>query len=152
MVNTLPRRRANEPAGSYVCAAPQQNKPRLVTVEQRDAKRQQRKTPVLVQVNRALQAALIAMCGVAILGYGFDVADSNKVGKAQEQVRRLSEQNSELSSNLLKVVSYQGLQDGLVGKSGLRVPEEVKIVPEVSAPKLIVFKPAKHHLPLMSSY
>jgi hypothetical protein len=126
-------------------------RPQLVPVE--SPNRKSRRLPIVVRVNRTLQASLIALCGLAILGYGLDVADTNKVSKQQEQVHRLSEQNSELSSRLLKAVSYQGLQDNhLVGKSGLRVPEQVKIVREVQAPKLITFKPAKHHLPLMSGY
>lgn len=125
-------------------------RPHLVPLEA--PKRNPRKAPLLVRVNRALQATLIAMCGLAILGYGFDVSSSSEVGKAQDQVRRLSEQNSEQSSNLLKRVSYQDIQASVTGSTGLRVPEEVKIVKEVTAPKLTVFKPAKHQLPLMASY
>jgi hypothetical protein len=86
------------------------------------------------------------------LGYGFDVSSSSEVGKVQDQVRRLSEQNSEQSYDLLKRVSYQDIQASVTGSTGLRVPEEVKIVKEVTAPKLNPFKPAKHQLPLMPGY
>jgi hypothetical protein len=127
------------------------SRPHLVPVE--SPKRKTRQAPLLVRVNRTLQAGLIALCGLAILGYGFDVAASHDVGKLQDQVRRLSEANSEASSNLLKQVSYEGIKNAAgVSGSNLRVPEDVKIVKEVQAPKLNPFKPAKHHLPLLSGY
>jgi len=125
-------------------------RPHLVPIE--SPKRKTRKAPFLVRVNRTLQASLIALCGLAILGYGFDVSSSSEVGKVQDQVRRLSEQNSEQSYDLLKRVSYQDIQASVTGSTGLRVPEEVKIVKELTAPKLNPFKPAKHQLPLMPGY
>ena len=129
---------------------PSRARPHLVPIEA--PKRKTRKAPFLVRVNRTLQASLIALCGLAILGYGFDVSSSSEVGKVQDQVRRLSEQNSEQSYDLLKRVSYQDIQASVTGSTGLRVPEEVKIVKEVTAPKLNPFKPAKHQLPLMPGY
>ncbi len=125
-------------------------RPHLVPIE--SPQRKTRRAPLLVRVNRTLQAGLIALCGLAILGYGMDVDASSKVSKVQDQVRRLSEQNSEQSSNLLKRVSYQDIQNSVTGSTGLRVPEEVKIVKEVNAPKLNPFKPARHQLPLLSGY
>jgi hypothetical protein len=125
-------------------------RPHLVPVEA--PARKTRKAPILVRANRALQASLIALCGVAILGYGYDVSSTHEVSKQQDQVRRLSEQNAEYSARLLKAVSYDGIQNSVLGHSSLGVPEEVKIVPEVSAPKLKPFKAAKYHLPLMSGY
>ncbi|CAN5435606.1 hypothetical protein BH11CYA1_BH11CYA1_36150 [soil metagenome] len=130
--------------------APSRGRPHLVPIEA--PKRKTRKAPFLVRVNRTLQASLIALCGLAILGYGFDVSSSSEVSKVQDQVRRLSEQNSEQSYDLLKRVSYQDIQASVTGSTGLRVPEEVKIVKEVTAPKLNPFKPAKHQLPLMPGY
>ncbi len=64
----------------------------------------------------------------------------------------ISEQNAEYSARLLRAVSYDGIQNSVQGHSALVVPEDVKIVPEVSAPKLKAFKAAKYHLPLMSGY
>jgi hypothetical protein len=92
------------------------------------------------------------MCGVAILGYGLDVAASNDVGKMQEQARRLSEQNTELSAQLLRVISFQGIQDSALGHFGLRVPEQVLIVKESQPYPLVPFQPQKHHLPLLAGY
>ena len=143
----------NQSAPSTVRATPAPSRtarPHLVPIEA--PKRKTRKAPFLVRVNRTLQASLIALCGLAILGYGFDVSSSSEVGKVQDQVRRLSEQNSEQSYDLLKRVSYQDIQASVTGSTGLRVPEEVKIVKEVTAPKLNPFKPAKHQLPLMPGY
>lgn len=114
--------------------------------------RKTRQAPLLVKVNRALRAVLIGMCGLAILGYGLDVATSNDVGKLQEQARRLGEQNTELSAQLLKVISFQGIQDSVLGRFGLRVPEQVIIVKELAPYPMQKFKPQKHHLPLMSGY
>jgi hypothetical protein len=114
--------------------------------------RKTRQAPVLVKVNRALRAVLIGMCGLAILGYGLDVAKSNDVSKLQEQARRLSEQNTELSAQLLRVISFQGIQDSVLGRFGLRVPEQVIIVKELPPYPMQKFKPQKHHLPLMSGY
>lgn len=125
-------------------------RPHLVPIE--TPKRQTRKEPFLVKVNRILQGSLIALCGLAILGYGHDVHATHQVGRLQDQVRRLSEQNSELSTELLKKVSYQDIQNSVAAHTSLRVPEEVKIVKEVPAPKLKTVKAARYHLPLMSGF
>lgn len=114
--------------------------------------RKSRRAPLLVKVNRALKTTLIALCGVAVLGYGLDVAASHDVGKMQEQARRLSEQNTELSAQLLRVISFQGIADSALGRFGLRVPEQVIIVKEVQPYPLVPFQPQKHHLPLLSGY
>lgn len=114
--------------------------------------RKSRRAPLLVKVNRVLRTALVALCGVAILGYGLDVAASNDVGKLQEQARRLSEQNTELSAQLLRVISFQGIQDNALGRFGLRVPEQVLIVKDVQPYPLVPFQPQKHHLPLLAGY
>jgi hypothetical protein len=111
-----------------------------------------RKAPLVVRVNRILQTALIAMCGLAILGYGVDVAVSSDVTRSQEQARRLSEENSELSAKLLKTVAYYSLQQSGPARFGLRSPEHVLIVPEKTTGKVKAFKPSKYHLPLMSGY
>ncbi len=125
-------------------------RPHLVPVETPNVST--RKAPLLVQVNKALQTALIAMCGIAICAYGLDVVVSNDVGRLQEQARRLSEQNSELSAQLLKTISYGELQDSVVGRYALRVPDQVQIIKEVQAPAAASFKPRRHQLPLMSGY
>jgi hypothetical protein len=125
-------------------------RPHLVPAEA--PQRKARKSPILVRANRAFQATLIALCGIAILGYGYDVAATHDVGKQQDQVRRISEQNAEYSAKLLRTVSYDGIQNSVQGHKTLVVPEDVKIVPEISAPKLKPFKAAKDHLPLMSGY
>jgi len=122
--------------------------PRPVLVPSRST----RQAPLLVRMNRALRAVLIALCGLAILGYGLDVAASNDVSKLQEQARRLGEQNTELSAQLLRVISFQGIQDSVLGRFGLRVPEQVVIVKEVQPYPLVKFEPQKQHLPLMSGY
>lgn len=114
--------------------------------------RQTRRAPLVVRINSALKTALIALCGVAIAGYGFDVARTNDMTRMQEQARRLSEQNSELSAQLLRAISFEGIQDSALGRAGLRVPEHVLIVKEVAPPKLTAFHPSKHHLPIMSGY
>ena len=62
------------------------------------------------------------------------------------------EQNTELSQRLLQLISYQDLSKNVANHTTLQVPEQVKIVSEVPAPRLIAFKPAKHHLPLMTGY
>jgi hypothetical protein len=114
--------------------------------------RQPRRAPLVVRINRALRTVLVALCGVAIVGYGLDVASSNDVGKLQDQAHRLSEQNSELSAQLLKAISYQGIQDSVLGRFGLRIPEQVLIVKELAAPELPKFEPNKHKFPIMSGY
>jgi hypothetical protein len=114
--------------------------------------RKSRKAPLLVRANQALRTVLVAMCGIAILGYGLDVAASNDVGKLQEQARRLSEQNTELSAQLLRVISFQGIQDSALGRFGLRVPEQVLIVKEVTPYPITRFEAQKHHLPLLTGY
>lgn len=115
-------------------------------------RRQQRRVPVFIRVNRLLRTLLVTFCGIALLGYGLDVAASSEVGKLQEQARRLSEQNTELSAQLLRAISFQGIQANVVGRSGLRVPEHVLIVKEVQPPVVKQFKPNRHYLPLMSGY
>lgn len=111
-----------------------------------------RHVPVLVKVNRVLRAMLIACCGMALLGYGLDVAATAEVSKLQEEARRLSEQNTELSAQLLRAISFQGIQSSVVGRAGLRVPERVIIAKEVKPSAVQEFKPRKHFLPLMSGY
>jgi hypothetical protein len=106
----------------------------------------------VVQVNRLLQLALVVFCALAVVGYGLDVAVSNDVIKQQEQARRLSEQNSELSAQLLKAISFQGIQENALGRVGLRVPEQVMIVKEVPPVKVPPFRSTRHYLPLMSGY
>lgn len=114
--------------------------------------RQSRRAPLVVRINRALRTVLVAACGLAIVGYGFDVASSNDVGKLQEQARRLNEQNSELSAQLLKAISFQGIQESVLGRFGLRVPEQVLIVNEVTPPPVPKFESSRHHFPIMSGY
>jgi hypothetical protein len=111
-----------------------------------------RRTPLLVSANRALRTVLVALCGVAILGYGLDVAASHEVGKLQDQARRLNEQNSELSASLLKTISYQGIQESSLARHNLHTAEHVVIVKEVTPPKVPAFKATQHHLPVMSGY
>jgi hypothetical protein len=114
--------------------------------------RSARKAPLVVQVNRLLQVLLVAFCALALIGYGMDVAVSNDVTRLQEQTRRLSEQNSELSAQLLKAISFQGIQESALGHVGLRVPEQVMIVKEVQPAKVSPVKSTRHFLPLMSGY
>jgi hypothetical protein len=114
--------------------------------------RQSRRAPLVVRINRALRTVLVALCGVAIVGYGLDVAASSDVGKLQDQARRLNEQNSELSAQLLKAISFQGIQDSVLGRFGLRVPEQVLIVKEEAPPELPKFSATKHQFPIMSGY
>lgn len=111
-----------------------------------------RHVSVFVKVNRVLRAALIACCGLAILGYGLDVAYSAEVSKLQEQARRLGEQNTELSAQLLRAISFQGIQASVVGRAGLRVPERVIIAKEVKPLSVKPFRARKHYLPLLSGY
>lgn len=111
-----------------------------------------RHVPFLVKMNRVIRALLIGCCGLAILGYGLDVASSAEVSKLQEQARRLSEQNTELSAQLLRAISFQGIQANVVGRAGLRVAERVIIAKEVKPLPVTPFKPRKHFLPLMSGY
>jgi mRNA-degrading endonuclease toxin of MazEF toxin-antitoxin module len=111
-----------------------------------------RRAPLVVQANRALRTVLVALCGVAIVGYGLDVAASHDVSKLQDQARRLNEQNSELSAQLLSSISYQGIQENVLGRFGLHTAEHVVVVKEVAPPKLPTFKLNKHHLPVMSGY
>lgn len=125
-------------------------KPHLVPLEAPTTKT--RKKHLLVKFNRGIQAVLVALCGIAICTYGLDVVVSHDVGKLQEQARRTSEQNSELSAQLLKAISYGEIQESVVGRFGLRVPEQVVIVKEQTPPPAIAYKMHKHHLPLMSGY
>jgi len=114
--------------------------------------RSTRRAPVMVRVNRVLQTALIGACALVVLGYGLDVAVSNEVTRQQEQTRRLSEENSELSAKLLKMVAYYSLQQSGPARFGLRSPEHVLIVKEANPVKAKAFKPSKSYLPLMSGY
>ena len=114
--------------------------------------RNSRQASLIVRVNHALRTTLVALCGLAILGYGLDVAASNDVGRLQEQARRLSEQNTELSAQLLRVISFQGIQDSVLGRFGLRVPDKVLIAKEIQPYPLMPFAPQKHHLPLLAGY
>lgn len=114
--------------------------------------RQSRRAPLVVRLNRALRTVLVAFCGMAIVGYGFDVASSSEVGKLQDQAKRLNEQNSELSAQLLKAISFKDLQNSVLGRSGLRVPEQVVIAAEVAPPQVPQFEASKHHLPILSGY
>ena len=114
--------------------------------------RYSRQIPFVVRLNRVLRTVLIILCGLTILGYGLDVACSHDVSKLQDEARRLGEQNTELSAQLLKVISFQGIQANVIGLNKLRVPEHVLIVKEVKPIKMRVFEPQKHFLPLMSGY
>lgn len=111
-----------------------------------------RRVPLITRVNRTIRNVLITMCGLALLGYGLDVAASNDVSKLQGQARRLGEQNTELSAQLLKAISFQGIQASVVGRAGLRVPEHVLVVKEVEPVTPEPYKPLRHYLPLMSGY
>jgi hypothetical protein len=111
-----------------------------------------RRAPFVVRFNRALRTVLVGLCGLAILGYGLDVATSSDVSKLQEQARRLSEQNSELSAELLRAISFQGIQESVLGRFGLRVPEQVIVVKEATPPIMTTFKLSKHQLPIISGY
>ena len=111
-----------------------------------------RRAPLVVQANRALRTVLVALCGMAIVGYGLDVASSHDVSKLQDQARRLNEQNSELSAQLLSAISYQGIQENVLGKSGLQTAEHIVVVKELAPPKMPTFKLTKHQLPIMSGY
>lgn len=111
-----------------------------------------RHVPVLVKINQVLRAILIACCGFALLGYGLDVAATAEVSKLQEQARRLSEQNTELSAQLLRAISFQGIQANVVGHAGLRVPDQVVITPEKKPPVVKEFKPRRHFLPVHAGY
>lgn len=111
-----------------------------------------RHVPFLVKINKILRAVLIACCGLALLGYGLDVAASQEVSKLQEQARRLSEQNTELSAQLLRAISFQGIQANVVGRAGLRIAERVIIAQEVKPQAVQKYKARKHYLPLQSGY
>lgn len=111
-----------------------------------------RRVPLISRVNRVVRNVLITMCGLALLGYGLDVAASNDVSKLQGQARRLSEQNTELSAQLLRSISFQGIQASVVGRTGLRVPPHVLIVKEAEPATPEPYKPLRHYLPLMSGY
>lgn len=111
-----------------------------------------RRVPLIVRANRMIRTLLVLFCGLSLLGYGLDVAASSEVSKLQEQARRLSEQNTELSAQLLRAISFQGIQASVVGRAGLRVPEHVLIVKEEQPPVVPPFKANKHYLPLMSGY
>ncbi len=114
------------------------------------------KIPLLFRANRLLQVGLIALSAIALGAYSLDVIMSHNLMLMQEKARRLSEQNCELSARLLKSISFQGIQESVLGhratQSNLRVPEEVLVAAEVPPAKNEPFRPSKHHLPLMSGY
>jgi len=121
-----------------------------------DVKRPSFKAPILMRINRSLQVVLIVLCAIAIAAYSFDVMMSGNLTICQEKARRLSEQNCELSAKLLKSISFQGIQESVLGhsarQSNLKVPDEVLVAAEIAPVKCQPFIPAKHHLPLMSGY
>jgi hypothetical protein len=121
-----------------------------------DAPRSSFKAPMLMRINRLLQVGLIALCAIAITAYSFDVMMSRNLTVCQEKARRLSEQNCELSAKLLKSISFQGIQESVLGhsarQSNLKVPDEVLVAAEIAPVKCEPFIPAKHHLPLMAGY
>jgi hypothetical protein len=108
--------------------------------------------PLLVKINRILRGILVTCCGFALLGYGLDVAASAELSKLHMQARRLSEQNTELSAQLLRAISFQGIQANVVGKAGLRVPERVIIAKEVKPQPVPEYKARRHFLPIQSGY
>ncbi|MCW5824848.1 MAG: hypothetical protein KIT34_18770 [Cyanobacteria bacterium TGS_CYA1] len=134
-------------------------RPHLVAIESPEQEKKKRQSPLLVKANRAMQTVLVGLCGIAILAYGFDVVASHEVGAQQDLARRLSEQNSELSAQLLKTISYGELQNGLnscsealVGRSGLRVPDQVQVIKAITPPTVKTFSAQRHHLPIMTGY
>ena len=104
------------------------------------------------RINKMVRAATVALWSLAILGYGLDVSASNEVSRLQDQARRLSEQNTELSARVLKAISFQGIQDRAIGQLSLAVPEQVLIVKEVPPYQVPEFHPQKHHLPLLPGF
>ena len=114
------------------------------------------KVPLPVHVNRLLQVSLIVLCGLAVLAYSLDVIISHDVTLRQDKARRLSEQNAELSARLLKSISFQGIQESVLGQGAgpvnLHVPDEVLIAREVPPVQVSPLKPRKHHLPLLSGF
>lgn len=134
----------------------QENLPTAPSLAPSILKRSGFKVPLLVHVNRWLQLGLIALCGLAVLAYSLDVIISHDVMLQQEQARRLSEQNAELSARLLKSISFQGIQESVLGQgmgpANLHVADEVLIAREVPPVEVLPFKSRKHHLPLLSGY
>ena len=114
------------------------------------------KAPLLMRINRILQVALIALSAIAMAAYSIDVMMSRNLTIYQEKARRLSEQNCELSAKVLKSISFQGIQESVLGhsarESNLKVPDEVLVTAEIPPVKYSSFTPAKHHLPLMAGY
>ncbi len=107
---------------------------------------------ILAQFNKNLLNLLQIACIVVILLYGLDVVTTADVSKLEEKTRRIVEQNCELSAKLLKVVSFQGIQENLVGRFGLRVPENVIIAKELPNPQIPIYKPRIHYMPIISGY
>ncbi len=109
-----------------------------------------------MHINRLLQVGLIVLSSLAVLAYSLDVIISRNVMLRQEQARRLSEQNAELSARLLKSISFQDIQESVLGQgsgpANLHVADEVLIAREVPPVAIVPFKPRKHHLPLLSGY
>ncbi len=107
---------------------------------------------ILAQFNKNLLNLLQIACIVVILLYGLDVVTTADVSKLEEKTRRIVEQNCELSAKLLKVVSFQGIQENLVGRFGLRVPENVIIAKELPNPQIPIYKPRIHYMQIISGY
>jgi hypothetical protein len=111
-----------------------------------------KQSSIIARVNKLATACTVALWSLAILGYGLDVASTNEVSKLQDQARRLSEQNTELSARVLKAISFQGIQDRALGQLSLVVPEQVLIVKEVPPNPVPEFHPQKHHIPLLTGF
>ncbi len=111
-----------------------------------------RRLPLLVKANHFLWVLLSVASVVVLCGYGLDVTVTGEVGKLQEHARRLKEENTELSAQLLRTISFQGIQDNAPGRFGLSVPEQVLIVKEAPSPQVQVFKPQTHCLPMLAGY
>ena len=75
------------------------------------------KAPLLMRINRVLQVALIALSAMAIAAYSIDVMMTRNLTISEEKARRLSEHNCELSAKLLKSISFQGIQESVLGHS-----------------------------------
>jgi hypothetical protein len=131
--------------------------PTLVSAEiEEQAKRPSFKAPLLMRINRILQIILISLSAIAIVAYSLDVMMTHNLTVCQEKAHRISEQNCELSAKLLKSISFQGIQESVLGhsakQSSLHVPEEVLVASELAPVQYRRFVPTKHHLPLMSGY
>ena len=106
----------------------------------------------LAQVNNQLLRFLQLLCVLCVVFYSIDVFSTYDVSKLEEKTRRIVEQNCELSAKLLKIVSFQGIQDNLVGRFGLCVPENVIIANTKVKTKIPKVKPRVHFAPIISGY